>query len=194
MVLIPPGEKDFSLLLRQADLALAAAKRAGGGRLVAYRRSIRDDGADAGFYFGEAPAAAGSAKSFNENMFYLFFNMLYEGEDPDRAVDLVLRTAGQHFHVSRAYIYEAEPEDRQVLRLTHEWCDEETESLGRQAGDLFHRRRERRRAGCTRGGLSVRRHRRAGALPGVSCRGCRRAASAPFCSAASWTGAFTAAA
>ena len=130
MVLIPPGEKDFSLLLRQADLALAAAKRAGGGRLVAYRRSIRDDGADAGLYFGEAPAAAGSAKSFNENMFYLFFNMLYEGEDPDRAVDLVLRTAGQHFHVSRAYIYEAEPEDRQVLRLTHEWCDEETESLG----------------------------------------------------------------
>lgn len=129
LVLIPPGERDFSLLLRQADLALAAAKRAGGGRLVAYRRGIRDDGADAGAYFGEAPAAAGSAKSFNENMFYLFFNMLYEGEDPDRAVDLVLRTAGQHFHVSRAYVYEAEPEDRQILRLTHEWCSEETESL-----------------------------------------------------------------
>ncbi len=135
LVVVNPGDRDFSALVRQADLALAEAKRAGGGRLVTYRRGIpgKEEASDAGFYFGESAAPSSAAGSFNDNMFYLFFNMLYEGEDPDRAIELVLRTAGQHFHVSRAYIYESEPEDNMILQLTHEWCQDGVESLSERA-------------------------------------------------------------
>ena len=134
LVVANPGERDFFALVRQADLALAEAKRAGGGRLVTYRRGIpkKEEAADESLYFGESVPPDSAAGSFNDNMFYLFFNMLYEGEDPDRAIELVLRTAGQHFHVSRAYIYETEPEDLQIMRLTHEWCQEGIESLGEE--------------------------------------------------------------
>ena len=129
LVLASPGEEDFSALMRQADLALADAKRAGGGKMVVYRHGIPDPGeaVKEGADLAPSPSAAGS---FNDNMFYLFFNMLYEGENPDRAIELVLRTAGQHFHVSRAYIYEAEPEDNRIVHLTYEWCAEGVASRG----------------------------------------------------------------
>ncbi len=130
LVLVSPGERDFSALMWQADLALADAKRAGGGQLVTYRHGIPDPGELGETAPTDSVSAPSSAGSFNDNMFYLFFNMLYEGENPDRAIELVLRTAGQHFHVSRAYIYEAEQEDNQMVRLTYEWCAEGVPSRG----------------------------------------------------------------
>lgn len=139
MALAAPGERDLAALLRRADQALAEAKRLGGGRLVAYRRGLHDSAnGQTPFFAVEPTAAAGAvtARSFNENMFYLFFDMLYGGEDPEGAVSLVLRMAGQHFHTSRAYIYEADPGDGETMRLTHEWRSEEISSLDDVLGEF----------------------------------------------------------
>ena len=111
--------------------SLTAVKTIDGGDVVIAKpqtfMNLSGEAVKEGADLAPSPSAAGS---FNDNMFYLFFNMLYEGENPDRAIELVLRTAGQHFHVSRAYIYEAEPEDNRIVHLTYEWCAEGVASRG----------------------------------------------------------------
>lgn len=51
------------------------------------------------------------------------FRILYETEDLDKAINLVLKIAGKQFNVSRAYIFE-NTDDGLYGSNTYEWCNE----------------------------------------------------------------------
>lgn len=66
-------------------------------------------------------ADSGPSPKFRDNLLSYAFSMLYEARDIDAAVELILGMIGDHYGVSRAYVFENSADDL-LCSNTHEWC------------------------------------------------------------------------
>ena len=66
-------------------------------------------------------ADSGPSPKFRDNLLSYAFSMLYEARDIDAAVELILGMIGDHYGVSRAYVFEKFSR-RSLCSNTHEWC------------------------------------------------------------------------
>ena len=120
IALCPRDGGDYRALFEKADSALYSAKKLGKDRCQFY-----DGGGDPflppGTRRGEEPDVG--RKSFTEHIAEYIFQILYDSDDINKAVNAILAIVGRHFDVSRAYIFE-NTEDGLACNNTFEWCNE----------------------------------------------------------------------
>ena len=121
----PEDGGDFQTLFQKCDQALYQAKQLGKDRFCFYETA-----ADQRFSGPVRPAsAAGTLIESEEAPFYAdnivsrSFQLLYESENIETAVQAILEMAGQRYNVSRVYIFE-NSRDGSWCANTFEWCAE----------------------------------------------------------------------
>lgn len=132
----PADGTDFSALFQHSDAALYQAKAEGKNRLKVYDQDTMEN------TFGgtrEQRAAARLQTAIDsmeedalERITARVFDVLYEKGGRDDSVEEVLAMIGEHFTVSRAYIYEKD-DDSGMLKNTFLWRKEGIGPLGIQS-------------------------------------------------------------
>ncbi len=122
VAIYPDDGQDFQSLYYSADQALYQAKNKGKNQFVLYdggkapsepSYSPLGTGIDSDTWLPGAPL----------DFVNYVFKTLYETEDMDRAIELILEIVGKRFAVSRAYIFE-NSKDGKYGSNTYEWCNE----------------------------------------------------------------------
>ena len=122
VALAPRDGNLYADLYRKADTALYMAKNSGKNRYCVY-----DEGEAARRRLSSPHnrvteiADSGPSPKFRDNLLSYAFSMLYEARDIDAAVELILGMIGDHYGVSRAYVFENSADDL-LCSNTHEWC------------------------------------------------------------------------
>lgn len=123
VALYPRDGKDFNSLYQCADRALYQAKKQGKNRYVLYNSAkslyVEKTG------YSSLGTAIDSEKQFSDgpdNLARYVFRILYDMEDFDQAVQMILEIVGKQFDVSRAYVFESS-EDGEYCSNTYEWCN-----------------------------------------------------------------------
>lgn len=126
IALVPRDGVLYGDLFRKADAALYQAKSRGKNGYCLYSK---DTFAQRGLAMGSkpmteiVPARSGaSSASFQENLLHYVFAVLYEARDIDTVVGLILGMIGEHYGVSRAYVFENSPDNLRCSN-TYEWCN-----------------------------------------------------------------------
>lgn len=121
--LYPDDGKDFKSLYQCADNALYQAKKQGKNRYVRYNGnqslSVEETG------YSSLGTVIDSEKQFSDgpdNLARYVFRILYDMEDIDEAIQVILEIVGKQFDVSRAYVFESS-EDGECCSNTYEWCN-----------------------------------------------------------------------
>lgn len=118
----PQDGTRFEDLFRHSDLALYDAKSRGKNGYSLYEHSLSEQG---GGFPGILPAANTRIDSNEEqgkkinDLIEQIIQKICEEKDLETAVDSILKTAGRHFGVSRAYIFE---KSEKGCANTFEWC------------------------------------------------------------------------
>lgn len=122
--LYPENGNNFQQLYKNADLALYKAKRDGKNCCCLYDASMM------GETILSTPPSSNTAidsdgqESFSgEQLVSYVFSLLYQSNDLETAVRLMLEFIGERFEISRAYIFE-NTDDDQFCCNTFEWCNE----------------------------------------------------------------------
>lgn len=139
IALYPEHGKDFTTLYQNADFALYQAKHEGKNRFAVY-----DEGSISNYIRNKnhLSSSVGSKIDSNQDVRVLnaelveyAFRILYNSKDMDMAISSILEIIGNHFDVSRAYIYEFDEEEK-IFNNTFEWCNKGIPSLKKACQDL----------------------------------------------------------
>lgn len=117
----PQDGLDYMQLFRHADIALYSAKGKGKNRYTLYDKRI-----DKAQYITNTRNTYENTnieRSFKDDITNYIFDILYESNDIEMAVNLILDIVGRHFNVSRVYIFE-NSDDNLACKNTFEWCNE----------------------------------------------------------------------
>lgn len=125
--LSPRDGASYLALFRRADLALYAAKDQGKDRYCLY-----DAASDLSKRLETQPAFLRQhddiepvkAQQLKQSLVEYIFSTLYDSDDLDRALMLILELLGRYFDVSRVYIFEDDDETGTRTSNTYEWCNE----------------------------------------------------------------------
>ena len=129
-------QSDYTVLYRQADIALYQAKSRGKNQMVRYEPSM-DTVQDFSSYtsLGAAIDSDEASFSFADELVNYVFDVLYSTHDLDKAIGLILEIVGKRFDVSRAYIFE-NSDDGLTTSNTYEWCGEGIEPMQSRLQEL----------------------------------------------------------
>lgn len=120
----PQDGTDFESLYRNADTALYQAKNEGKNRYHIYDKETSRH------YSYPHCVATGTHIDSNQyplggvdDLVNYVFQILYDTQDVDSTIELILEIVGKRFDVSRAYVFE-NSEDGCYVDNTYEWCNE----------------------------------------------------------------------
>ena len=123
VALCPQDGQDFQTLYQNADLALYRAKSIGKNNYKLFDQEAMTSISGLGY------STLGSAIDSNQetgvvvdNLVTYVFQILYDANDLDNAIQTILEIVGKRFDVSRAYIFE-NSEDGKYCDNTYEWCN-----------------------------------------------------------------------
>lgn len=117
------GEK-FSALYHSADLALYQAKNLGKNQVAFFDPKAKSPMDPAGCSsLGAAIDSDLHTTGVPGDLTNYVFQILYDTQDFDHAIELILEIVGKRFDVSRAYIFE-NSEDGKYTSNTYEWCNQ----------------------------------------------------------------------
>lgn len=120
----PDDGEDFQSLYHCADQALYQAKSQGKNQYVMYADDSSFSMEKAGYSsLGATIDSDQRVTGIPAELITYVFQLLYDTEDIDKAISLVLEIVGKRFDVSRAYIFE-DSEDGRFTDNTYEWCNE----------------------------------------------------------------------
>ena len=122
--LYPTDGEDYQSLYHCADLALYQAKSQGKNQFARFN-SKNIETIDRIDY-----SSLGAAIDSNErtggnegNLVNYVFQILYDADDIDNAIQSILEIVGRRFDVSRSYVFE-NSDDGKCASNTYEWCNE----------------------------------------------------------------------
>lgn len=126
IAMAPAFGTDFTTLYHNADIALYSAKKQGKNRAVLFD----DSQMNALEYYMQKTAPANTeidsdkdGQNMDSGLAEYAFKVLYDTNDTEEAVNLLLKIIGKHFDVSRAYIFE-DTANGLYSSNTFEWCNE----------------------------------------------------------------------
>lgn len=127
IAMAPEDGTDFYTLYKNADVALYNAKTEGKCTFSFYSPILPDfdekEQVGRASYLGAAIDSNHSGRGMNQELAEYVFHTLYQTEDIEKAIPLILEIVGKKFDVSRAYIFE-NSEDGATCSNTFEWCDD----------------------------------------------------------------------
>lgn len=120
VAIYPDNGESFEALYHCADQALYQAKSRGKGQYVMY--DTKEEGKTGFSALGAVIDSDQRAAGLPGDLVNYVFQVLYDTEDIDRAIQLILEIVGKRFDVSRAYIFE-NSDDGKFCNNTYEWCN-----------------------------------------------------------------------
>ncbi|HGZ2635591.1 TPA: diguanylate cyclase [Clostridioides difficile] len=124
IAIYPKDGTTFKEIYARADKALYQAKNMGKNNYVIYNQDYFKELEE--FDCSSLGTVIDSEKQYAEypdNLTRYIFRMLYQTDDIDQAINMILEVAGKQFDVSRVYIFE-NTEDGRYTSNTYEWCNE----------------------------------------------------------------------
>lgn len=124
LAIYPWDGNDYQALYHCADLALYQAKSRGKNRYARYdARSIEAVEQIGYSSLGAAIDSNQTANGKTGDLVNYVFQILYDTNNIDNAVEAILEIVGRRFDVSRAYVFENSA-DGKYTDNTYEWCNE----------------------------------------------------------------------
>lgn len=120
--LYPMHGKSYKELYKRADVALYRAKQQGKNRAVVYD-GIEEMPKNISSVVNEKIDSDSDSKALHDKLVEYVFKVLYQSEDVEAALHVILTVIGRQFDVSRVYIFE-NSEDDFYCSNTFEWCNE----------------------------------------------------------------------
>ncbi|UWD49229.1 diguanylate cyclase [Clostridioides difficile] len=120
----PKDGNTFKEMYTRADKALYQAKNLGKNNYVIYNHDAFKELEE--FNYSSLGTAIDSEKKYvesSDNLTRYIFRVLYQTNDIDQTINMILEVIGKQFNVSRAYIFE-NSEDGRYTSNTYEWCNE----------------------------------------------------------------------
>lgn len=124
IAIYPKDGNTFKEIYARADKALYQAKNMGKNNYVIYNQDYFKELEE--FDCSSLGTVIDSEKQYAEypdNLTRYIFRMLYQTDDIDQAINMILEVVGKQFDVSRVYIFE-NTEDGRYTSNTYEWCNE----------------------------------------------------------------------
>ncbi|HHQ5567114.1 TPA: diguanylate cyclase domain-containing protein [Clostridioides difficile] len=124
IAIYPKDGTTFKEIYARADKALYQAKNMGKNNYVIYNQDYFKELEE--FDCSSLGTVIDSEKQYAEypdNLTRYIFRMLYQTDDIDQAINMILEVVGEQFDVSRVYIFE-NTEDGRYTSNTYEWCNE----------------------------------------------------------------------
>ena len=120
----PLDGTDYQTLYHCADLALYQAKSLGKNRYARFDARSMEAVDKIGYSsLGAAIDSDEAPRGKRGDLVNYVFQILYDTNDIDIAVDAILEIVGRRFDVSRAYVFE-NSDDGEYVDNTYEWCNE----------------------------------------------------------------------
>ncbi|HBF2279988.1 TPA: diguanylate cyclase [Clostridioides difficile] len=124
IAIYPKDGTTFKEIYARADKALYQAKNMGKNNYVIYNQDYFKELEE--FDCSSLGTVIDSEKQYAEypdNLTRYIFRILYQTDDIDQAINMILEVVGKQFDVSRVYIFE-NTEDGRYTSNTYEWCNE----------------------------------------------------------------------
>ncbi|HEK8845248.1 TPA: diguanylate cyclase [Clostridioides difficile] len=124
IAIYPKDGTTFKEIYARADKALYQAKNMGKNNYVIYNQDYFKELEE--FDCSSLGTVIDSEKQYAEypdNLTRYIFRMLYQTDDIDQVINMILEVVGKQFDVSRVYIFE-NTEDGRYTSNTYEWCNE----------------------------------------------------------------------
>lgn len=123
VALCPQDGQDFQTLYQNADRALYRAKSVGKNNFKLFDQETMTGVAGTGSStLGSAIDSNREAGTAVDNLVTYVFQILYDANDLDNAIQTILEIVGKRFDVSRAYVFE-NSRDGRYCDNTYEWCN-----------------------------------------------------------------------
>lgn len=124
IAMYPRDGIEFQTLYSCADQALYEAKRRSKNCYVLYEETEKSEfpNINASSLGAAIDSDMRAPETVPEDLVNYVFQILYDTDDTDEAIRLLLEIIGKRFDVSRAYIFENEDEGRYCSN-TYEWCN-----------------------------------------------------------------------
>lgn len=124
IAVFPEDGDDYLTLYHCADQALYQAKSQGKNQYVLYQKSHTPAVEQTGYSaLGAAIDSDQSASGIPSDLMGYVFHVLYDTNDINLVVHLILEIIGKRFDVSRAYVFENSADDA-YCDNTFEWCND----------------------------------------------------------------------
>lgn len=124
LAIYPWDGRDYQALYHCADMALYQAKSRGKNQCARFDAKYVAAMGRIGFSsLGAAIDSDQNASGRGDNLVNYVFQILYDAQDIDAAVEAILEIVGRRFDVSRAYVFENSA-DGKYTDNTYEWCNE----------------------------------------------------------------------
>ncbi|KPI46762.1 diguanylate cyclase [Clostridioides difficile] len=124
IAIYPKDGRTFKEMYTKADKALYKAKSLGKNNYVIYDYDSFKELEE--FNYSSLGTVIDSEKQYVEcpdNLTRYIFRMLYQTDNIDQTINMILEVVGKQFNVSRAYIFE-NTDDGRYTSNTYEWCNE----------------------------------------------------------------------
>ena len=124
LALYPWDGRDYQELYHCADLALYQAKSRGKNQYARFDARTMATVDRIGYSaLGAAIDSDQNSSGRGGNLVNYVFQILYDADDIDAAVEAILEIVGRRFDVSRSYVFENSA-DGKYANNTYEWCNE----------------------------------------------------------------------
>lgn len=121
--IFPQDGENFKKLYAKADQTLYLVKSQGKNNYGVYRNILSDGEKDYKYFSSRTEIESEKNYEYGtDNLINYVFRTLYESNDLDQTINLILEIIGKQFDVSRAYIFE-NSDDNLYTSNTYEWCN-----------------------------------------------------------------------